>query len=131
MVQLKVLSGKKAGTVWVARRFPVRVGRSAACALQLEEDGVWDQHFQIDFDRSAGFTLTTQPDALVTINGQPAPGAILHNGDLLEIGSLKLQFWLAESRQRALLPRELFLWTLVTAVFLIQVALIYWLLEQD
>jgi pSer/pThr/pTyr-binding forkhead associated (FHA) protein len=129
MVQLKILSGKKAGAVWVARRFPVRVGRSAASELQLEEDGVWDEHFQISFDPAAGFLLATRPDALVTVNGQPAQDALLRNGDLLEIGSLKLQFWLAESRQRGLLAREAFLWAMVTAVFLSQIALIYWLIE--
>jgi hypothetical protein len=129
MVQLKILSGKKAGAVWVARRFPVRVGRSAASALQLEEDGVWDDHFQIGFDPAAGFTLATQPDALVTVNGQPLHQALLRSGDLLEIGSLKLQFWLADARQRGLLFREAFLWTIVIAVFLSQVALIYWLIQ--
>jgi hypothetical protein len=129
MVQLKILSGKKAGAVWVARRFPVHVGRSAAAELQLEEDGVWDDHFQISFDPAAGFRLATRPDAPVTLNGQPAQTALLRNGDLLEIGSLKLQFWLAESRQRGLLVREAFLWTLVTAVFLGQIALIYWLIQ--
>jgi pSer/pThr/pTyr-binding forkhead associated (FHA) protein len=129
MVQLKILSGKKAGAVWVARRFPVRVGRSAASELQLEEDGVWDEHFQINFDPAAGFLLATRPDAHVTVNGQPAQNVLLRNGDLLEIGSLKLQFWLAESRQRALLAREAFLWAIVTAVFLSQIALIYWLIE--
>ena len=49
MVQLKILSGKKAGTAWVARRFPVRIGRSAGADLQLEESGVWDEHLQLDF----------------------------------------------------------------------------------
>lgn len=129
MVQLNILSGKKAGAVCVARRFPVHVGRSPACTLQLEEDGVWDEHFQLDLEPSTGFTLATGSDAFVTLNGQPVQHAVLRNGDLLEIGSLKLQFWLANAPQRALLPREVFLWSLVTAIFLGQIALIYWLIQ--
>ena len=89
MVQLKVLSGKKAGTAWVARRFPVRIGRSAAADLQLEEDGVWDQHLQLDFDPAEGIVLSAQPNALATVNGQPVQQTVLRNGDAIEIGSLK------------------------------------------
>ena len=44
MVQLNILSGKKAGTRTVARHFPFRIGRAAGNELQLEDDGVWDQH---------------------------------------------------------------------------------------
>ena len=89
MVQLKVLSGKKAGTAWVARRFPVRIGRSAAADLQLEEDGVWDQHLQLDFNPAEGIVLSAQPNALATVNGQPVHQTVLRNGDAIDIGSLK------------------------------------------
>ena len=56
MVQLQILSGKQAGALWVARRFPVHVGRAADNDLQLEEDGVWDEHLQLDFDPAEGFS---------------------------------------------------------------------------
>ena len=71
MVQLKVLSGKKAGTAWVARRFPVRIGRSSAADLQLEEHGVWDQHLQLDFHPAEGIVLSALSNALAAVNGQP------------------------------------------------------------
>ena len=90
MVQLKVLNGKKAGAVWVSRRFPVRIGRSAGIDLQLEEDGVWDQHFQLDFRAPEGFLLTSHPDARTSINGQPVQRTILRNGDTIEIGAAKI-----------------------------------------
>ncbi len=35
MIQLSILSGKKAGTQTVARRFPFRIGRAAENELQL------------------------------------------------------------------------------------------------
>ena len=110
MVQLKVLSGKKAGTAWVARRFPVRIGRSAAADLQLEEGGVWDQHLQLDFNPAEGIVLSAQPNALATVNGQPVHQTVLRNGDAIDIGSLRMQFWLSETRQAGLaLPRRAYL----------------------
>jgi predicted component of type VI protein secretion system len=129
MIQLRILSGKKAGTSWVARRFPVRVGRSAAADLQLEEAGVWDEHFRIALNPGAGFVLETQPDALVTTNGQPLQRAVLRNGDTIEIGSLKMQFWLDEPRQSGLRVYEGLVWALIVLVSLGQVALIYLLLH--
>jgi len=108
MVQLKILSGKMAGATWVARRFPVRVGRSPGADLQLEEDGVWDEHFEIILDPTTGFVLETHPDAQVSANGQPVQSAVLRNGDLIEIGSMKMRFWLTETRQRALRVSRIF-----------------------
>jgi hypothetical protein len=129
MVQLKVLSGKKAGTACVARRFPVRVGRSAGADLQVAESGVWDQHFQLDFNPAEGIVLSAQPDALTSVNGQAVQEAVLRNGDAIEIGSLKLQFWLSETRQSDLRLREAFTWVAIAIISLGQVGLIYWLLR--
>jgi pSer/pThr/pTyr-binding forkhead associated (FHA) protein len=129
MIQLKVLSGKKAGTIWVARRFPVRIGRSAGADLQLEEDGVWDDHLQLDFNPAEGIVLSAQPDALVSVNGQPVRQAVLRNGDAIEIGSLRMQFWLSETRQTGLRFREELTWAGIAAISLSQVGLIYWLLH--
>ena len=129
MVQLKVLSGKKAGTAWVARRFPVRIGRSARADLQSDESGVWDQHLQLDFEPAAGLVLTAQPDALATVNGQTVQQAVLRNGDTISAGSLKLQFWLSETRQRGLRFREGLTWAAIATISLGQVAIVYWLVR--
>jgi hypothetical protein len=129
MVQLKILSGQKAGTALVARHFPVRVGRSPESDLQLEEPGVWADHFQIALNPAAGYVLETLPDALVTANGKPVETAVLRNGDLLEIGSLKIQFWLSDVPQRALWFREGLVWAILAGVCLGQIALIYWLIR--
>ena len=96
MVQLRILSGKKAGTNWDARRFPVRIGRSAANDLPLEENGIWDEHFELTFDRAEGFVLTACPDALVTVNHEPAQTVRLRNGDSIEVGAVRMRFWLGE-----------------------------------
>jgi pSer/pThr/pTyr-binding forkhead associated (FHA) protein len=129
MIQLKILTGKMAGTAWVARHFPVRIGRAAGADLRLEEQGVWDEHFQITLDGREGFTVETQPNALATVNGQPAQQSVLRNGDLIEIGSLKIQFWLSEAAQRGLNIRESLVWTIIAAVTVGQIALVYWLIR--
>ena len=129
MVQLKILSGKKAGAVWTARRFPVRIGRAANAELRVEEDGIWERHLVLELRRAEGFVLTTEPDALATVNGEPIQEAILRNGDSIEAGALRLQFWLSETRQFGLGLRETLTWVGIVLVCLVQVALIYWLLR--
>jgi hypothetical protein len=129
MVQLKILSGKKAGAVWTARRFPVRIGRAANAELRLEEEGVWERHLVLQLRRADGFVLTTEPDALATVNGEPIQEAVLRNGDSIEAGALRLQFWLSETRQFGLGFRETLTWVGIALVCLVQVALIYCLLK--
>jgi pSer/pThr/pTyr-binding forkhead associated (FHA) protein len=131
MVQFKILSGKKAGSSWDARRFPVPLGRSADSDLQLEEAGVWENHLTIRLNPTEGFLAETQPNAFASINGQPIQKAVLRNGDTLEIGSVKLQFWLSEARQRGQFFREAFVWALISLVCLGQIGLIYWLLTNE
>jgi pSer/pThr/pTyr-binding forkhead associated (FHA) protein len=129
MVQFNVLSGKKAGSQTVVRRFPFRVGRAAGNDLQFDDDGVWDSHLELEFQRDKGFTLTAAPEALAAVNNEPVQAARLRNGDIIAFGSVKMQFWLAAARPRGLRFREWFVWALLILVTLGQFALIYWLLE--
>lgn len=128
MVELHILAGRMAGNQSVVRRFPFRVGRAAGNDLQLADDGTWDQHLTLEFHRREGFRLVTAPNALVMVNSKPVEKALLHNGDFITVGSVKLQFWLAAARQRGLRSREAFIWALLLAILLGQFALIYWLL---
>jgi pSer/pThr/pTyr-binding forkhead associated (FHA) protein len=127
MVQFSVLSGKKAGAQRTTRRFPFHIGRAPDNELCLEEDGVWDRHLTVEFHKPEGFMLATAPNALATLNGQPVQTARLRSGDIIAVGSAKLQFWLGAVRQRGLRFREGFVWTLLAGVVLAQFALIYWL----
>ena len=131
MVQLRILSGKKAGSAYVARRFPVQIGRSAKAELQLEEDGVWNEHLRLDFSPGEGFVLSACENALAAVNATPVQKTVLRNGDLIQVGSSKLQFWLSEPRQRSQGLREAFVWALIAAVCIAQVALVYWLLRME
>lgn len=127
MIQFRILTGKKAGASWAARRFPVRIGRSGAADLQLDEEGVWDQHLRVDFKPRDGFYLTTQPNALASVNGQPVRETRLRNGDEVEIGALKMQCWLGQTHQAGFRLREWLTWAGIAALCLAQIALIYWL----
>ena len=127
MIQLNILSGKKAGTQSVVRRFPFRIGRAPENELQLEDDGVWDRHLILKFQPQSGFNLATATNAIVTINAAPVQNAVLRNGDTITVGSVKIQFWLAAARQNSLRLRENFVWALLAFVTLGQFALLYWL----
>ncbi len=129
MVQFKIVSGKMAGTERVARHFPFRIGRAAAADLQLEDDGIWDEHLELVFDATLGFVLTAQPNAIAMINGQPFREAVLRNGDAIEIGALKIRFWLGQTRQASLRAREWLTWAACALVLAVQLGLIYWLVR--
>jgi len=95
----------------------------------LEEAGVWDEHLELGFNPSEGIVLRAQPDALAFVNGEPVSQTVLRNGDAIEIGCLKMQFWLSETRQVGLRFREGLTWAGIAAISLGQVGLIYWLLH--
>src|SRR6478672_4967560 len=91
MVQLTVLSGKTAGAVLVARRFPFHIGRATEDNLRLEEAGVWDGHLQLGLKMPEGFLITVHERALAVANGEPFKQRILRNGDVIEIGSTRIR----------------------------------------
>jgi pSer/pThr/pTyr-binding forkhead associated (FHA) protein len=127
MVQLRILSGQKAGDVQIVRHFPFGVGRAADNDLCLNEAGVWDYHFMLEFKKKEGFTFQTFEEAFAAVNDQPQTAARLRNGDIISFGAEKIQFWLAAPRQRGLRFREFFVGTLLAVVTAAQSALIYWL----
>lgn len=128
MIQLNILNGKKAGQEIVARLFPFQIGRATAAHLKLDEDGVWEKHLEIILQSGEGFLLQAHPQALVTVNGEAVRQATLRNGDLIEAGSVQLRFWLSPVRQRSLLVQESLTWFALTALFFVELGLLYWLL---
>ena len=128
MIQLNILNGKRAGHEIVARLFPFQIGRAAHANLLLDDDGVWERHLEIILKRGEGFLLQTHPQALVSVNGQGVDHTTLRNGDLIELGSVQLRFWLAPVRQRSLLLRESLTWLALAALFAAEMGLLYWLL---
>jgi hypothetical protein len=83
----------------------------------------------LNLDPAEGFILTAQPDALLTVNHEPTQSIRLRNGDAIGMGSARLKFWLNECPRRGQRLREGFVWALVVAICLSEVALVYWLLR--
>jgi len=128
VIQLKILSGKMAGTEVVARRLPFRVGRSAAADFRIEDAGVWDEH--LTFSLSDGrLGAAVEAGALATVNGETLAGAPLRNGDVIQIGAAQIAIGLAPTRQRSFRGREALVWIGLALLSLSQVGLIYWLLN--
>ncbi|MBC8002435.1 MAG: FHA domain-containing protein [Opitutaceae bacterium] len=125
MVQLDVSSRTKAGTVWLARSFPFVVGRATSSDLVLDHPGVWDRHFEVTLAMPEGFLLTTQPPATLSINGQTVDSAVLRNGDVIELGDLKIRFSLQPALQSKLRAREALTWLAFVGLAAGELFLIY------
>jgi len=128
MVQLRIVSGAMAGREVAARRFPFRLGRGPAADLPLPAPGVWERHAEIHCHRGGSLELASHPEAVTGLNGQRVQRAVLRNGDVIELGSVRLQFWLSPTRQASLWPRESLTWLALAGLFAVQAALIRWLL---
>ena len=125
MVQLNVLSGKAAGRSITVRRFPFDIGRADQNDLVLDDSGVWNRHLTLEFQSDHGIQIGQYPDASYTVNLQPvASGYCLRNGDIIALGAVRLQFWLAAASQRSLCSRELFIWFMLAAVVLVELILL-------
>jgi predicted component of type VI protein secretion system len=128
MVDLQILSGSRIGTKFCGDHFPIRVGRADGLDLSLDEPGVWPRHFQIAW-QPQGLILEAEPDALVSINDATVRRAVLRNGDVITLGSLKIRFSLSSVRQSSIAFREWLTWIALGALCFGQVALVYILLR--
>jgi predicted component of type VI protein secretion system len=128
MVQLQILSGKKAGAQFTAARLPMQIGRAADADLPLEEPGVWPHHCRIA-RQGRDLVCEAEAGALLSVNGVPADRAVLRNGDVISMGALKLQFSLSPVRQSGQRARECLTWAALALLCLAQVALIYRLIR--
>jgi len=124
MVQLQILTGKRAGAQYTAARLPLQFGRAAESDLCLEEPGVWPRHFQIS-RQGLDLVCQAQAEALLSVNGVQVDQAVLRNGDIISIGALKIQFALSPVRQSSLSGREGLTWAALALLCLAQVLLIY------
>lgn len=128
MVQLRVLNGSRAGTAHPVSRFPCTLGRATGDDLQLVEAGVWENHLQLDLRVPDGFSLSRLGQGRASVNGAEFDELLLHNGDVIALGAVKVQFWLAEVRQSDHRARERLVWLGLGALVLLEAALIGWLL---
>jgi len=113
-----------AGTETVIRHFPFRVGRAENCDMSIVEPGVWDHHATLHFERSDGFYIEAEGEALMTVNQVAVQRARLRNGDRIKLGGAVLQMWLGASRQRGLRVLEWLVWLGCGALLFAQLWLI-------
>lgn len=125
MVQFKILAGRKAGVVCTVEHFPARIGRSPASEICLEDAGVWDDHVIIELDPASGYQAALRGDAIGTINGQSFQQQRLRNGDVVDVGGAKLQFWIGTARQNNLRWRESAVWIGLLLLTVLQVILLW------
>ncbi|MCI0536916.1 MAG: FHA domain-containing protein [Verrucomicrobiales bacterium] len=121
------MSGSRAGEECWIQRFPCIIGRSAEANISLAEAGIWDRHLELELDPARSFSLRTFPNALATINGHSLAHVTLRNGDLIELGAVRLQFWLKETEQRSIRFREALTWAGIAMISAAQIGLIFWL----
>ncbi len=123
MVQFRVLNGHRGGTAQTVTQFPCTIGRANGDSLQLVEVGVWENHLQLDLQVPEGFRLRRLGHGRASVNGTEFDELILHNGDVIELGAVKVQFWLAEVRQSDNRMRETLVWLGLGALVLVEAAL--------
>ncbi len=126
--QLHITAGKMAGQYYPANTFPLTIGRGKDCDLQMTDSGIWEQHLEIDVDRGYRLLVHCNPEATAMINGEPLiETQNLRNGDQIEIGAGKVQFWLGNVRQKNLHNHETIMWVLLGILTLAEITLILWL----
>jgi pSer/pThr/pTyr-binding forkhead associated (FHA) protein len=125
MIELQILGRHAAGQTVTVRRFPFVIGRHASDDLRLNEPGIWDRHLRLDVRPTEGISLTVAPEARAAVNGQLVQSTRLRNGDLLQLGGVRLRFSLAATRQRDLRLRESLTWLALAALCAAQIGLLY------
>jgi hypothetical protein len=125
MVLLRILSGEAAGREVAVRRFPFTTGRSGRSGLQLAQRGVWEEHFRLEQDPQEGFRISAVGDATTRVNGRAVEACRLRNGDIIEAGEARLQFWLGAVQQGSLMWRERMTWVLLGLGLVAQLLLVW------
>lgn len=131
MLQLNLLNRRAAGNEYVARRFPVFIGRAPDAHLRLELEGVWDRHARILLHPKREFVIEALADATLLVNGHPVTTAPLRNGDVIQLGAAQLRFSLSPTQSRQLKFREVLTWTMFVALCVGQILLVNWLSWLD
>lgn len=125
MILLRDLDGATAGRETLARRFPFRVGRSSEDHLRLDQAGVWEGHFRIERSADHVLTVHTREGVPTLVNGSAVSSSPLRNGDIIQAGAARLQFWLSPVRQPELRLREALTWIGLAALVAFEVVVAF------
>ena len=85
------VEGELEGMAVALREGSNRIGRDAVCEVCLASESVAPRHASIDY-RSGIFRVQPLGDAPIRQNFEPCTGAVLRDGDVLQIGRTTLRF---------------------------------------
>jgi hypothetical protein len=112
MVELAILSGRRASTVVPVPRLPCVLGREGA-DLPFPEPGVAAIHATLSDAGALGFVLNADGDASVYAAGKALRQLPLRDGTIFDLGSVRLQFRIQPARPRSLRGLEILAFALV------------------
>lgn len=125
MIELIVINDPAPGRRFHADAAPVRLGRRADLEVVLRDAGVWENHAEIAANDDGWFLIRAVGAAHVSVNEHPIKEHRLRNGDVLGMGSVKLQFTLRNPPQRSLKGREVAAWLMIVAVVCLAVIVMF------
>jgi hypothetical protein len=127
MIELRFVNGGRESLVFPLTALPISGGRGAGSDVALTGLGIWDSHFRIELDPTDGVILQSVGDAFTTVDQQRVSRHPLRNGDVIECGTNRVQFWLTPAPQRRLRSLEAFVWILAAMAGGAQVAVANWI----
>lgn len=128
LAQLNILSGEQPPHCLQPENIPARIGRGKDCQVQLSGEGIWEQHLELRLEEDQCFSIRPASEATAMVNGEPLEEVRpLRNGDVIEIGMVKLQFLLGPVQQQKLGLREAATWLMVGLIIAGEIFLLLWL----
>ncbi len=124
MVELAILTGRRAHTVIAVPRLPSVLGRDGA-DIALPEPGVALVHATLRDAGIEGFILEAESATSIYSGGKPLQRLALRDGSVFELGSIRLQFRIQPAHSRNLRGLEVLTFGLIAATMAAEVA---WLL---
>jgi hypothetical protein len=90
--RLLALNGRLKGTLWTLGRSEVRVGKDPAAELSIPQRSLADFHAKLLQTSGSDWRVQELAGAGVRVNGVDYADSPLHDGDVLELGALRLRF---------------------------------------
>jgi pSer/pThr/pTyr-binding forkhead associated (FHA) protein len=122
MLQVTVLD-PTVNKVTPVGRYPFRIGRGSGDQLRIQAPGVWEGHCTLEWRAPDGVYLVGSLEAITLVNGQSIKETRVRNGDLLEIGCVRLLLSVRPASQRSFRFLEILILLALGGVGLAQVYL--------
>lgn len=124
MVELAILTGRRAHTVVPVPHLPCVLGREGA-GIALPEPGVATKHATLRDAGTEGFVLESDSPASIYSGGKLLQRLALRDGSVFDLGSVRLQFRIQPASPRDLRWLEVLTLGLIAATMAAEIA---WLL---